>query len=235
MRTGRGIATNSEFCLRPETPSCLSTGMESLDLLLRGGVPRGQITEVIGPAGSGKTGVLLSILAQATRRDEMVAYVDAFDSLDPQFAEKAGVTLSQLLWVRCHTPEQALKAADILARGGGLGVLALDLTAPFKCGIRIPSSCWLRLRRAIEGTATVLLVLEAEATAGSTASVVIALRRSQSQWCFPRLPAPIAKDPRPGAGKEEVRACLFRGIQIQAQLLRGRSHGSTTFYSHLHH
>ena len=71
----------------------LPTGIERLDLLLGGGLERGQITEIVGAPSSGRTSVLFSILAQATGRGEMVAYVDAFDSLDPNFAEKSGIDL----------------------------------------------------------------------------------------------------------------------------------------------
>jgi len=108
----------------------LSTGMKHLDLLLSGGIPRGQMTEIIGPASSGKTSLLLSILSQATTRGEVVAYIDSFASLDPVFARKAGIDLQRLLWVRGGTsflPEKTLKAADILAGAGGFGVVVLDL------------------------------------------------------------------------------------------------------------
>ncbi len=93
----------------------LSTGMKHLDLLLSGGISRGQITEIIGPSSSGKTSLLLSILSQATQRGEVVAYVDSLSSLDLAFAQKAGIDLQRLLWVRGG----ALKAVDILAQAGG--------------------------------------------------------------------------------------------------------------------
>ena len=206
----------------------LSTGIQSLDLLLGGGLQRGQITEIVGAPSSGRTSVLFSILAQATQGGEMVAYVDAFDSLDPNFAEKSGIDLRHLLWVRCGVPspvEKAFQAADILARGGGIGVLAFDLGAFKKRGKtrKVPFPRWFRLRRAIEGTSTVLSVLEEEATAGSASSVVVSLQH-ESQW---------TRISSQGFCKKIGPSDLFRSIKIQAQLLRGKNHGHVTFYRHL--
>ena len=72
----------------------------SLDTLT-GGLPRGCLTEICGPASSGRTTLLLAALAAATRRGEFCVVVDASDALDPQSAAAAGVELERLLWVRC--------------------------------------------------------------------------------------------------------------------------------------
>ena len=191
----------------------LSTGMKHLDLLLSGGIPRGQITEIIGPASSGKTSLLLSILSQATRRGEVVAYVDSFSSLDPAFARKAGIDLQRLLWVRGG----ALKAVDILAQAGGFGIIVLDAGETLH---KIPFRCWFRLKRAVQGTPTILLILGDEATAGSAASVVISLRRRKAQWGFTSREIPLRH------------ACLLRGICTEVELLRGKNPNHATFYSH---
>ncbi|MCZ6770272.1 MAG: hypothetical protein O7D93_13610, partial [Acidobacteria bacterium] len=175
--------------------------MKHLDLLLSGGIPRGQMTEIIGPASSGKTSLLLSILSQATTRGEAVAYIDSFASLDPIFARKAGIELQRLLWVRGGTsflPEKTLKAADILAGAGGFGVVVLDLETQGRevnsgAVQKIPFHCWFRLKRIVQGTPTILLILGNEATAGSAASVVISLRRRKAQWCFTTLSAHFHK------------------------------------------
>jgi hypothetical protein len=177
----------------------LSTGMKHLDLLLSGGIPRGQITEIVGPSSSGKTSLLLSILSQATQRGEVVAYVDSFSSLDPAFARKAGIDLQRLLWVRGG----ALKAVDIL-----------------ETLHKIPFRCWFRLKRAVQGTSTILLILGNEATAGSAASVVISLRRRKAQWGFTSREVPLRH------------ACLLRGICTEVELLRGKNPNHATFYSH---
>ena len=78
-----------------------ATGFAELDALLGGGIPRGQITELVGKASSGCTSVALSLLAEATARQEIAAYIDASDCFDPPSAERAGVALDRLLWVRC--------------------------------------------------------------------------------------------------------------------------------------
>jgi len=199
----------------------LSTGMKHLDLLLSGGIPRGQITEITGPFSSGKTSLLLSILSQATQRGEVVAYVDSFSSLDPVFARKAGIDLQRLLWVRGGT----LKAVDILVQAGGFGIVVLDLETLSRethseTLQKIPFRCWFRLKRAVQGTPTILLILGNETTAGSAASVVISLRRRKAQWCFTTREAPLHH------------TCLLRGICTEVELLRGENSNHATFYSH---
>ena len=79
----------------------VSSGIPAIDALT-GGLPRGCLTEIYGPASSGRTTLLLAALAAATRRGEFCAVVDASDSLDPQSAVAAGVELDRLLWVRCN-------------------------------------------------------------------------------------------------------------------------------------
>jgi recombination protein RecA len=77
------------------------TGISEIDALT-GGLPRGALTEIFGPASSGRTSLLLSALAQATHRQEICALVDASDAFHPEFAAAAGVDLTRLLWVRCE-------------------------------------------------------------------------------------------------------------------------------------
>ena len=78
----------------------VSSGVAAIDALT-GGLPRGCLTEICGPASSGRTTLLLAALAAATRRGEFCVVVDASDALDPQSAAAAGVELERLLWVRC--------------------------------------------------------------------------------------------------------------------------------------
>src|SRR5262249_35540522 len=98
----------------------VSTGMISLDALT-GGLPRGAITEIFGPASSGRTSAMVSILAEATAQGEVCALVDGRDMFDPKSAAAAGLELNRLLWVRCRKLEQVLKATDLLLQGGGFG------------------------------------------------------------------------------------------------------------------
>lgn len=89
----------SRLEIRP-APEMVSSGIPTLDTLT-GGLPRGCLTEICGPASSGRTSLLLTALAAATRRGEFCAVVDASDALDPHSAAAAGVDLDRLLWVRC--------------------------------------------------------------------------------------------------------------------------------------
>jgi hypothetical protein len=93
------VTPASQLDIRP-APEMVSSGIPALDALT-GGLPRGCLTEICGPASSGRTTVLLAALAAATRRGEFCAVVDASDALDPQSAAAAGVELERLLWVRC--------------------------------------------------------------------------------------------------------------------------------------
>jgi hypothetical protein len=78
----------------------VSTGIHAIDALT-GGLPRGFLTEIFGPASSGRTSILLAALAAATQRQEVCALVDVTDAFDPQSAAAAKVALDRLLWVRC--------------------------------------------------------------------------------------------------------------------------------------
>jgi len=93
------VTPASQLDIRP-APEMVSSGIPALDTLT-GGLPRGCLTEICGPASSGRTTLLLAALAAATQRGEFCAVVDASDALDPQSAAATGVELDRLLWVRC--------------------------------------------------------------------------------------------------------------------------------------
>ncbi len=93
------VAPASRLEIHP-APEMVTSGIPALDALT-GGLPRGCLTEICGPASSGRTTVLLAALASATRRGEYCAVIDASDSLDPQSLAAAGIDLDRLLWVRC--------------------------------------------------------------------------------------------------------------------------------------
>ncbi len=81
-------------------PELMPTGIASVDALT-GGIPLGCLTEIRGPSSSGRTSVLMALIAQCMRRNEICAWVDSSDAFDPQSAASAGVNLERLLWVRC--------------------------------------------------------------------------------------------------------------------------------------
>lgn len=88
-------------------PELMPTGIAEVDTLI-GGIPLGCLTEICGPESSGRTSVMLSVIAACMRRDEICALVDANDAFDPQSAPNAGVDLARLLWVRCGEKHSAL-------------------------------------------------------------------------------------------------------------------------------
>ena len=179
-----------------EDRGSIPTGIAQIDDVVRG-VPLHALTEICGGnpgspdraiftgwggnlASSGKTSVLLSLLAQATH-DHFCALVDAADGFDPTSGQAAGIDFSRLLWVRCGKNkiklpplEQAFKVADILLQSGGFGFIAVDL-----CGIserivrKIPLTPWFRFSRVIERQPAALVFLEQEPHATSCAGLVL--------------------------------------------------------------
>src|SRR5580698_4569569 len=99
-----GITSASQLEVRP-TPQMVSSGVREIDALT-GGLPRGCLTEVCGPASSGRTSVLLAALAAATQRQEVCALVDISDAFNPHSGADAGVDFERLLWVRCGGTKQ---------------------------------------------------------------------------------------------------------------------------------
>jgi hypothetical protein len=101
-------------------PVC-STGIQSIDAVLKGGLPLGAITEVVGPECSGRTSFALSFIAQMTQDARVCAWIDVSDALHPESAAAAGVNLSRLLWVRCGVTstgkEQRLPHNDFVLSG----------------------------------------------------------------------------------------------------------------------
>ena len=108
----------------------VSTGSLSVDLALGvGGLPRGRIVEIFGPESSGKTTLALQVVAQAQKNGGTAAFVDAEHALDPAYAEKLGVNISDLLVSQPDTGEQALEITDMLVRSGAVDVIIVDSVA----------------------------------------------------------------------------------------------------------
>jgi len=110
------VTSASHLAVRP-APEMLSSGIAAINALT-GGWPRGCLTEICGPASSGRTTLLLAALAAATRRGEFCVLVDASDALDPRSAANAGVQLDRLLWVRCgeDAPQKSHKPGCPISR-----------------------------------------------------------------------------------------------------------------------
>lgn len=174
-----------------------ATGVAQVDALLAGGLPVGAISELTGPGSSGRTSLALAFLARRTEEGQVCAWVDAGDAFDPESAAANGVSLRQLLWVRCRDVsatsrsglpqklatlkartwtqlDQALRATDLLLQAGGFAALVLDMgdLAPEQAG-RIPLATWFRFRQAADRTRCSLVVLGKAACAQSSAAVVL--------------------------------------------------------------
>jgi hypothetical protein len=149
-----------------------------------GGLPRGAMAEVFGPASSGRTSFMLSALAHATRHEEICALVDTNNVFDPKSAAQAEMNFERLLWIRCaHNLEHAFKATDLLLQGGGFGVVMLDLgNVPAKSATRIISSWWYRFRRTLEATPTAMVVIAEESCVRSCATLGLELRGETCLW-----------------------------------------------------
>ena len=108
----------------------IPTGSLGLDIALGcGGLPRGRVVEIYGPESSGKTTLTLAVIAQAQRLGGVCAFIDAEHALDPQYAEKIGVDLQDLLVSQPDTGEQALEITDMLVRSGSVDVVVIDSVA----------------------------------------------------------------------------------------------------------
>ena len=108
----------------------ISTGFLSLDVALGiGGVPRGRVIEIYGPESSGKTTMTLHVVAEAQKAGGTAAFVDAEHALDPQYAEKLGVNVEDLLVSQPDTGEQALEITDMLVRSGAVDIVVVDSVA----------------------------------------------------------------------------------------------------------
>ena len=167
-----------------------STGVTALDARLGGGFPRGQLSELVGSRSSGRTSLLLHMLAAATARDELVALVDALDMFDVESAAAAGVDFDRLLWIRGHLVihpgfcrdtnqralEQAVRALTLVLQAGNFGLAVLDVAeAPAAALRRLPFTTWLRLQRMIEGSQTMCVLVGGEPMARSSAGLTLKL------------------------------------------------------------
>ena len=201
-----------------------------INAVLHGGLPKGQLSEIAGPASSGRTTLLLGTFAAATERGEIVALVAPFERLDVASAVAAGVDLSRLLWVRgdgCGTHgaagralidralERGLKALTLILQAGGFGVVAMDLAdvpAPALAGL--PPATWLRVQRAIEGRDTACVLVTERPLARSAGGLTVLLdgAPSRARW----------------AG-ESARSQRLSGLDVTGRVLSPRRTADGTF------
>ena len=126
---GKGTVMRMGDQERVAIPS-ISTGSLGLDIALGiGGLPKGRIVEIYGPESSGKTTLTLQVIAEAQKVGGTAAFIDAEHALDPQYAEKLGVQVDDLIMSQPDTGEQALEVAEMLVRSGAVDVLVVDSVA----------------------------------------------------------------------------------------------------------
>lgn len=126
---GKGTVMRMGDEERVAIPS-ISTGSLGLDIALGiGGLPKGRIVEIYGPESSGKTTLTLQVIAEAQKTGGTAAFIDAEHALDPQYAEKLGVQVDDLIVSQPDTGEQALEVAEMLVRSGAVDVLVIDSVA----------------------------------------------------------------------------------------------------------
>jgi|HubBroStandDraft_1064217.scaffolds.fasta_scaffold37724_1 recombination protein RecA len=205
----------------------VATGIPEIDALT-GGLPRGALTEIFGPACSGGTSFLFSALGARTGHDEACALIDGSDTFDPCSAAAAGVDLKKLLWVRCHSIEQTLRATDLLLQSGGFGFIAVDVSDISPKLVRhVPLDSWFRFRRAVEDTPTILLLLSRESNAKTCASLVLQLQGHAVHWRKPGRAADSSSCANTRANsyvgdERHSPAWLLEGLEARAEVLRSR-------------
>ncbi len=110
--------------------NAVSTGSIGLDAALGvGGLPRGRIIEIFGPESSGKTTLALHVVAEAQKLGGICAYIDAEHAMDPEYAQKLGVKINELLISQPDTGEQGLEITESLVRSGKIDVIVVDSVA----------------------------------------------------------------------------------------------------------
>jgi len=183
----------------PRIDPAIAIDIAALDACLRGGLPRGQLSEIVGSASSGRTALVLQTIAASTRRGEIAALVDTFDRLDVASAAAAGIDLERLLWVRGPSMSlgtspstavgarsasgghdaavnRALKAVNLVLQAGGFACVVLDLAdVPPVALRRIPFTTWLRVQRVIEGSETACVLIAPHPLARSAGGLTLSL------------------------------------------------------------
>ena len=167
-----------------------------MDACLRGGLPRGQLSELSGPCSSGRMTLLLQLMSAATQRGEIVALIDTCDRLDVASAAAAGVDLDRLLWIRGdRDPDRRPGTEDRRPRSiarskrstwclqaGGFSLVAIDLADVPPVRLRqIPFTTWPRVQRVIEGSDTACVLLTPEPLARSAGGLTLSLA-GRSTW-----------------------------------------------------
>ncbi len=212
----------------------LPTGLAALDARMGGGLPRGQLSELVGPVSSGRTSVLYRLLAEATRRGAPAALVDGLDGFDPVSGDACGIALPHLLWIRGHVTShpgfchdlnqralsQAITACSLVLQAGGFDLVALDLGGVPPVALRrVSFTTWLRLQRLVEGSRTACVLLSEQPIARSAGGLTLKLHPAGAthtgggRWL----------EDRDGVSPATGRTRLFQGLAIEVQAVHARA------------
>ena len=200
------VATLSEFA-ELQKQERVPTGVESFDELT-GGLVRGGICEFFGNKGSGKRSVVYALLANMTRENKICAVVDTSNSFDPVSAERCGIHLGKILWIKCDEDAQkAVLATDYLIQSRLFGAVWLDMSLTDKDFLnRMPNSYWFRFKVGLKDSASVLLVTMEEARLRSAAHQSLFVSKEKHGW--------------------EGESCfrVMRAGEVRLEAVRGRAH-----------
>ena len=224
----------------PRDESALApSGISALDARLGGGFPRGQLSELVGSRSSGRTSLLLHMLAAATARGELVAVVDALDMLDVESAAASGVDLARLLWIRGHVVtspgmcrdlnqraiEQAIRAFTLVLQAGNFGFVVFGAAeVPADAVRRLPFTTWLRLQRMVEASQTACVLVGSEPMARSSAGLTLRLEVTEGirgSGVGSRRDSGLGS--RDSASGIRFQKCLFDGLSVEARVIRARA------------
>ena len=171
----------------------LTCGIAPIDTLI-GGLARGRISEITGPLSSGKTTIAASFASAASRRGEVVGWVDVPGAFDPRSLEAAGADLARIMWVsfakkpassrggfitKERERRNELKAAEMLLEAGGFGLVVIDFGA-----MRFPlsQSASLRLARAAERSGAAVLALADNRVCGTFAALTLSMSKLRASF-----------------------------------------------------
>ena len=144
---------------RPAEYKFQPTALPQVDRPLRGGLPKGALTEIVAARETcGSATLIKTLLQQCAKTNQIGALIDGNNSFEVGQIDKN--VLTGLLWIRCQTAEAAVKAADLVLRDGNLSFVLLDLKLnPEKQLRKIPPRTWYRFQRLVEHTAAVCIVI----------------------------------------------------------------------------
>ncbi len=162
-----------------------------LDVFLGGGLPCGGITEIFGRVSSGRTTLAQVLISAATHAGELAAWIDLPNAFDPSGADTAGIDLDRMLWVSPTSRITAVRVAEQVLDTGGFRVVVLDLDAPSPKREPFPTSVWLRMNRVAARRGAAIVVIDANHTVGTFATLSLEVRAGRRVFVGDRGPCPV--------------------------------------------